>query len=58
MPYHWVQKYMDSTLCRSGHSLIGLAKVNVPTLGQGFRINLVGVLLLDVSIPGVRIGNI
>ena len=55
-PYLQMQTALDSTLRRLGCSLLDLAKANVPTLGQGFRIkNLL--LQLNVSIPGVRIGN-
>ena len=49
---------LESTLHCLGHSILVLSKVNVLTLGQGLRINLFCVLVLDVSIPGFRIGNI
>ena len=48
----------DPTLRRSGHSLLVLAKVNVPMIGQVFTINLFCLLQLDVYIPGVRIENL
>ena len=57
-PLCWMQTSLDSKLRRLDHILLGFSKVNVTTLVQGFRIDFFGLLWHDVSIPGVKIGNL